>query len=129
MAPEATACGVFALGHLHGAQATSGPQCETIGLRECDHVMIAAVHAVQERNHAARLVGKAEAQNPHVELNRPYDVANVHDYMCEAGMRVVGAVLRVFAPRSFAPRDIASKRDLALGDVFAATRISIGRPL
>ncbi len=56
----------------------------TAGLREGDHVVIAAVDAVQERDHPARLVGQAQAQYPRVEGERARHVAGEQQHVRHA---------------------------------------------
>jgi hypothetical protein len=51
--------------------------------RECDHVMIAAVDAMQERDVIPGMVGQAQAQNARVELYRFSDIAGEHQDMGE----------------------------------------------
>src|SRR3984957_16632823 len=51
---------------------------------EGDHMMVAAVDAVQKGDAVAGPVGKAQPQRPRIELNRLLDVAREQEDMREA---------------------------------------------
>ena len=79
MTPEAPALVVTLAEHMHRADAdlvdASDVPAEVmmarrVRSRERDHVVVAAVDSVQERDVVARMVGKPQAQHARVELDR-----------------------------------------------------------
>src|SRR6185312_434498 len=52
--------------------------------REGDHVMIAAVNAVQESNIVAGMIGQPHPEHASVELDRLADIGGEHQHMRQA---------------------------------------------
>ena len=76
--------------HMHGAPADVVDRADVpaqmmqprrVRVREGDHVMVAAVDAVQKGDAVAGPVGEAEAQRARIELNRLLDVAREQEDM------------------------------------------------
>src|SRR5277367_4959224 len=82
--------------HMHGAAAdvvdrahvpAQMMQARRARCDERDHMMIAAVNAVQEGDAVAGPVGEAQAERAGIELNRLLDVAREQEHMGETSGR------------------------------------------
>jgi hypothetical protein len=79
--------------HMHGAAAdvvdrayvpAQMMQSRRVRVREGDHVMIAAMNAVQEGDAVAGSIGEAQTQRALIELNRLLDVSREQEHMRQA---------------------------------------------
>src|SRR5690242_8490678 len=94
--PQSPSFGESLVEHMHGAAPDVVDRAHVPAqvmesrrgrLDEGDHVMVAAVDAVQKRDAVARPVGKAQAERSRIELNRAPDVAGEEQDMRKAPRR------------------------------------------
>ncbi len=99
--PKAPAAIVAFAEHVHGARADLVDAADIpaevmragrIGAREGDHVMIAAVNAVQKGDVVSGVVGEAQSDDARIEFDRLRNVGREHEDMREAAR--IGALHR-----------------------------------
>ena len=100
-----------------------------VGAREGDHVMVAAVDAVQERDVVAGMIRQPHPEDARVKFDALAHVAREDQHVREtAGTGAPDAGVRLGAPRWPGPPLGWSNVDFSFGEVFAAALISIGMP-
>ena len=107
--------------HMHGAGADLIDAADIpaemvmagrVRARESDHVMVAAMDAVQKSDIVARMVGEPKAEHAGVELDRLRHVRREHQDMREAAR--IGALHRAPEGRAALPRPRRDGREDAL---------------
>jgi hypothetical protein len=89
-------------------------QSGSVRLREREHVVVAAVRAVHERDDLTRVIRKAQAKHVAVERHRAHDIRREHEDVRQV-TRVGGRGLRARGRRRFAVHALARRIAPAIG--------------